>query len=128
MLFNNTHNIGVRAYRESVTLIRQISATDEYGMQSLTLPTGSGSGSGSGSGDASVVGVFPASVAMMSGYAKMNYYQSAEIEAYEVRMRWIPDKFERILWNGKVLTVDMREDVGTRQRELKIHCSNREVI
>ena len=124
MLFNNTHNIGVRAYRESVTLIRQISATDEYGMQSLTLPTGSGSGSG----DASVVGVFPASVAMMSGYAKMNYYQSAEIEAYEVRMRWIPDKFERILWNGKVLTVDMREDVGDRQRELKIHCSNREVI
>ena len=126
MLFNNTHNISVRAYRESVTLIRQISATDEYGMQSLTLPTGSGSGSGSG--DASVVGVFPASVAMMSGYAKMNYYQSAEIEAYEVRMRWIPDKFERILWNGKVLTVDMREDVGDRQRELKIHCSNREVI
>ena len=128
MLFNNTHNISVRAYRESVTLIRQISATDEYGMQSLTLPTGSGSGSGSGSGDASVIGVFPASVAMMSGYAKMNYYQSAEIEAYEVRMRWIPDKFERILWNGKVLTVDMREDVGDRQRELKIHCSNREVI
>ena len=128
MLFNNTHNIGVRAYRESVTLIRQISATDEYGMQSLTLPTGSGSGSGSGSGDASVVGVFPASVAMLSAIAKTNYYQTAEIEAYEIWMRYIPDKFERILWNGKTMSVDSVEDVGTRQRTLRILASVREVI
>jgi hypothetical protein len=126
MLFNNTHNIGARAYRESVTLIRQVSATDEYGMQSLTLPKGSGSGSGSG--DASVIGTFPASVAMLSGYAKTNYYQTAEIEAYEVRMRYVADKFERIIWNGRVLTVTSCEDVGQRQRELKIICSNREVI
>ena len=126
MLFDNKHNIGARAYRETVTLVRRVSSTDEYGMQSLTLPVGSGSGSGSG--DASVVGVFPASVAMLSGYAKTNYYQTAEIEAYEIRMRYIPDKFERIIWKGITLSVDSREDVWTRQRELKILASRRAVV
>lgn len=126
MLFSNQRSIGARAYRENVTLIRRVSATDEYGMQSLTLPHGSGSGSGSG--DLSVIGTFPASVTMLSGYAKTNYYQTAEIEAYEVRMRYIPDKFERILWSDAVLSVDSVEDVGGLHRELRVLASRRAVV
>lgn len=134
MLFDNTHNIAPRSYRETVTLRRLVSRTDEYGMQSfLPAPSsgsgrGSGSGSGSGSGDPDLVAVVPASVAMLSGYAKTNYYQTAEIEAYEVWMRYIPDKFECILWGDKVMSVDSVEDVGTRHRTLRILASVREVI
>ena len=134
MLFDNTHNIAPRSYRETVTLKRLVSRTDEYGMQSfLPAPSsgsgrGSGSGSGSGSGDPDLVAVVPASVQMLSGYAKTNYYQTAEIEAYEVRMRYLPEKFEQVIWNGIILSVDSREDVGTRQRELRVLASRRAVV
>lgn len=126
MLFDNRHDIRPRAFREKVTLIRRVSATDEYGMQSLTLPV-EGSGSGAGR-DVSVIGVFPASVQMLSGYAKTNYYQTAEIEAYEIYMRYVDEKFERIVWNGIILSVDSREDVGMRRRTLRILASRRAVI
>lgn len=132
MLFDNTHNIAPRSYRETVTLKRLVSRTDEYGMQSfLPAPSsgsGRGSGSGSGSGDPDIVAVVPASVQMLSGYAKVNYYQTAEIEAYEVRMRYLPEKFEQVIWNGIILSVDSREDVGTRQRELRVLASRRAVV
>jgi hypothetical protein len=65
---------------------------------------------------------------MLSAYAKENYYQTAEIEAYEVRMRYLPEKFEQVIWNGIVLSVDSREDVGTRQRELRVICSRRAIV
>lgn len=128
MLFDSRHDIRPRAFRENVTLIRRVSATDEYGMQSLTLPVvGSGSGSGAGR-DVSVIGVFPASVQMLSGYAKTNYYQTAEIEAYEIYMRYVDEKFERIIWNGIILNVDSREDVGMRRRTLRVLASRRAVV
>ncbi len=126
MLFDSRHDIRPRAFRENVTLIRRVSATDEYGMQSLTLPVvGSGSGAGR---DVSVIGVFPASVQMLSGYAKTNYYQTAEIEAYEIYMRYVDEKFERIIWNGIILNVDSREDVGMRRRTLRVLASRRAVV
>lgn len=128
MLFDSRHDIRPRAFRENVTLIRRVSATDEFGMQSLTLPVvGSGSGSGAGR-DVSVIGVFPASVQMLSGYAKTNYYQTAEIEAYEIYMRYVDEKFERIIWNGIILNVDSREDVGMRRRTLRVLASRRAVV
>lgn len=127
MLFNDRHDIRPRSMRETVTLIRKVSATDEYGMQSLKRPVEQGSGSGSGR-DVSVVGVFPASVTMLSGYAKTNYYQTAEIEAYDVRLRYLPDKFEEVLWNGMTLSVDSVEDMGMRGRWLRVLCSRRGIV
>lgn len=111
MLFSNQRGIGARAYRETVTIIRQDSATDEFGVQALSSP------------DATIV--VPASVQMLSAYMKTSYYQTAEIEAYEVRMRFIPCKISRLVWNGVTLTADSVEDVGMRGRELKILASRR---
>ena len=125
MLFNKS-DIAPRAYRDTVTLHFLVSSTDDFGMQSLTpLTTGSGSGSGSGT---PVTVTRPASVQMLSSYAKQNYYQTADIEAYEIRMRYYPDKFQQITWNGKTLGVDSIEDVGNRQRELRILASRRAVV
>lgn len=114
MLFGNAHSIGARAYREEVTIITQTSVTDEYGMQSLTT------------GVETIT--VPASVEMLSGYAKTNFYQTAEIEAYEVRMRFVPYKFEQLTWRGETLSVDSVEDVGMRGRELRVLASRRAVI
>jgi len=124
MLFNKS-DIAPRAYRDTITLHFLVSATDAYGMQSLTPLTASGSGSGSGT---PVTVTRPASVQMMSSYAKQNYYQTADIEAYEIRMRYYPDKFQQITWNGKTLGVDSIEDVGNRQRELRVLASRRAVV
>ena len=134
MLFDSKHNLRPRALRETVTLRRLVSRTDEYGMQSfLPAPTsgsgrGSGSGSGSGSGDPDLVAVVPASVQMLSGYAKVNYYQTAEIEAYEVWLRYTAEPFNLIVWNGIELSVDSREDEGQRGRWLRVLASRRAVV
>lgn len=132
MLFDSKHNIRPRALRETVTLKRLISRTDEYGMQSfLPAPSsgsGRGSGSGSGSGDPDLVAVVPASVQMLSGYAKVNYYQTAEIEAYEVWLRYIAEPFNLIVWNGIELSVDSRDDEGQRGRWLRVLASRRAVV
>lgn len=132
MLFDSKHNIRPRALRETVTLKRLVSRTDEYGMQSfLPAPSsgsGRGSGSGSGSGDPDLVAVVPASVQMLSGYAKVNYYQTAEIEAYEVWLRYIAEPFNLIVWNGIELSVDSRDDEGQRGRWLRVLASRRAVV
>lgn len=134
MLFDSKHNLRPRALRETVTLRRLVSRTDEYGMQSfLPAPSsgsgsGRGSGSGSGSGDASVIGTVPASVQMLSGYAKVNYYQTAEIEAYEVWLRYTAEPFNLIVWNGIELSVDSRDDEGQRGRWLRVLASRRAVV
>ena len=122
MLFSKS-DIAPRAYRDTVTLHFLVSSTDDYGVQSLVPLVAPGSGSGT-----PVTVVRPASVVMLSSYAKMNYYQTADIEAYEVRMRYYPDKFQAITWNGKELGVDSIEDVGNRQRELRILASRRAVV
>ena len=71
---------------------------------------------------------FPASVQMLSGMVKMNHYQTAEIEAYEVRLRFVPGRFEAIVWRGAELSVDSIEDVGMRGRWLRILCSRRDKV
>lgn len=114
MLFSRTHNIRPRSLRESVTLVIRISATDEHGMQSLS--------------DGETLADVPASVRMLSGYAKMEYYQSAEIEAYEVQMRFVPYKFNELIWRRQRLSVDSIEDEGMRGRWLRVRCSRRDVI
>lgn len=124
MLFSKS-DIAPRAYRDTVTLHFLVSSTDDYGVQSLTPLVAPGSGSGSGT---PVTVERPASVVMLSSYAKMTYYQTADIEAYEVRMRYYPDKFQQLTWNGKELGVDSIEDVGNRQRELRILASRRAVV
>lgn len=132
MLFDSKHNLRPRALRETVTLRRLVSRTDEYGMQSfLPAPSsgsGRGSGSGSGSGDPDLVAVVPASVQMLSGYAKVNYYQTAEIEAYEVWLRYTAEPFNLIVWNGIELSVDSRDDEGQRGRWLRVLASRRAVV
>ena len=110
MLFRKS-NIRARELRESVTLIARYSGADDYGMQALTA------------GEA--VAVVPASVAMMSGYAKEQYYATAEIEAYVVIIRYTCRKFEAIEWNGARLSVDSVEDEGMRHRWLRINASRK---
>jgi hypothetical protein len=114
MLFDSKHNLRPRALRETVTLIQRESATDEYGMQSLSA--------------GSTFAVVPASVQMLSGYAKVNYYQTAEIEAYEVWLRYTAEPFNLIVWNGIELSVDSREDEGQRGRWLRVLASRRAVV
>lgn len=111
MLFTNKHDIRPRGLRETVTLVRRYSGTDDYGMQALT--------------SAEVVAEVPASVEMLSGYAKEHYYQTAEIEAYEVQMRYTCAKFTEVVWRGVTLEVDSIEDEGMRGRWLRVRCSRR---
>lgn len=110
MLFRKS-NIRARELRESVTLIARYSGADDYGMQALTA------------GEA--VAVVPASVAMMSGYAKEQYYATAEIEAYTVTLRYTCRKFEALRWGDVLLSVDSVEDEGMRHRWLVVRCHRR---
>lgn len=114
MLFTKRANIRPRSLRETVTLVRRYGGTDEYGMQALT--------------DGDAVAEVPASVEMVSGYVKEHYYQSAEVEAYEVVIRYVCLKFEAVVWNGKTLAVDSVEDEGMRHRWLRVLCSRREDV
>lgn len=111
MLFTK-HDIRPRGLSETVTLVRRYSVTDDHGMQAFT------------SGEA--VCEVPAQVTMLSGYAKMQFYESLEIEAYDVVIRYVCNKFEEILWNGSRLIVDSVEDEGMRHRWLRIRCSRRD--
>jgi len=111
MLFTESINLRARALRETVCLIRRDIAEDEYGVQAA--------------GEDICLGPFPASVQMLSGMVKMNHYQSAEIEAYEVRLRFVPGRFEKVVWNGSELSVDSIEDEGQRHRWLRVYCSRR---
>lgn len=111
MLFSSSTNLRARALRETVTLVRRDIKEDAYGVQAA--------------GEDVCLGPFPASVQMLSGIVKMNHYQTAEIEAYEVRLRFVPGRFEKILWRDTELSVDSIEDEGMRGRWLRIYCSRR---
>ena len=111
MLFSESHNLRARALRETVRLVRRDIKEDDYGMQSA--------------GEDVCLGPFPASVQMLSGMVKMNHYQTAEIEAYEVRLRYVPGRFEKILWRDTEFSVDSIEDIGMRGRWLRVYCSRR---
>lgn len=114
MLFTESHNLRARALRETVCLVRRDIAEDDYGVQAVR--------------ETVCLGPFPASVQMLSGMVKMNHYQTAEIEAYEVRLRFVPGRFEAIVWRGAELSVDSIEDVGMRGRWLRILCSRRDKV
>jgi hypothetical protein len=114
MLFSESHNLGARALRETVRLVRRDIKEDDYGVQ--------------GAGEDVCLGPFPASVQMLSGMVKMNHYQTAEIEAYEVRLRYVPGRFEKIVWRDAELSVDSIEDVGMRGRWLRVYCSRRDKV
>lgn len=111
MLFNDRTNIRPRDLRETVTLFQRDNGMDEYGVQAFADPQ-------------PICEVF-ASVDEMSGYSKMQFYQSVEVEAYDVRMRYVPCAFNEIKWNGKQLVVDNIEDEGMRGRWLRVRCSRR---
>ena len=111
MLFSETGNLRARALRETVRLVRRDIKEDDYGVQAA--------------GEDVCLGPFPASVQMLSGMVKLNHYQSAEIEAYEVRLRYFPGRFEKILWRDAELSVDSIEDIGMRGRWLRVYCSRR---
>ena len=112
MLFNNRSNIRPRDLRETVTLLQRDSGMDSYGVQAFA--------------DARPVCEVPASVEEMSGYAKMQFYESVEVEAYDVRMRFVCCAFNEIEWNGKKLVVDNIENEGMRNRWLRVRCSRRD--
>lgn len=111
MLFTESRNLSARALRETVRLVRRDIKEDEYGVQAA--------------GEDVCLGPFPASVQMLSGMVKMNHYQTAEIEAYEVRLRYVPGRFEKIVWRDTELSVDSIEDIGMRGRWLRVYCSRR---
>lgn len=111
MLFSNQRGIYARALSESVCLVRRDIKEDEYGVQSA--------------GEDVCLGPFPASVQMLSAMVKMNHYQTAEIEAYEVRVRFVPGRFEKLIWRDSELSVDSIEDEGMRGRWLRIYASRR---
>ena len=113
MLFTNTHTIRPRGLSETVTLVMRRSVTDDHGMQAFTQPE-------------TVCEGVPASVQMMSGYAKIQYYDAVEVEAYDVRLRYVCCKFNEIIWNGMRLVVDSTEDEGMRHRWLRLRCSRRD--
>lgn len=115
MLFTESRNVRARALRETVFLVCRDIREDEFGVQSA-------------SEDVRHLGPFPASVQMLSAMVKMNHYQSASIEAYEVRMRFVPGRFEKIVWRGTELSVDSIEDEGMRGRWLRIYASRRAKI
>ena len=124
MLFTESHNIRPRSLRESVTLVDRSPREDGYGVMSL-LPLHS-SGSGSGSGEtAAQYGPFPASVSALSGQVKLDYYQTASIEAYAIRMRYVADSFTHVVWGDRVMRVDFIFDEGMRHRWLTIYASRR---
>lgn len=112
MLFNNRTNIRPRGLRETVTLYQRDSEMDEYGAQRFADPQ--------------LVCKVPASVDEMSGYAKMQFYQSVNIEAYIVRMRFMCCAFNVIEWDGKTLIVDNIEDENMRGRWMRVTCSRRD--
>ena len=112
MLFDSNHTIAPRELSETVTLVQRRSVTDDHGMQAYT--------------PGEVVCTVPASVSMLSGYAKIQYYDAVEVEAYEVRMRFVPCKFNEIEWRGARLVVDSTEDEGMRGRWLRVRCSRRD--
>lgn len=111
MLFTNQRNLRARALRETVRLVHRDIKEDDFGVQSA--------------GEDVCLGPFPASVQMLSAMVKMNHYQTAEIEAYEVRLRYVPGRFEMILWRDAELSVDSIEDEGMRGRWLRVYCSRR---
>ena len=111
MLFTESSNLRSRTLRESVCLVRRDIKEDEYGVQAA--------------GEDVCLGPFPASVQMASAMVKMNLYQSAEIEAYEIRLRFVPGRFEKVVWNGSDLSVDSIEDEGQRHRWLRVYASRR---
>ena len=111
MLFTESRNLRARAMRETVRLVRRDIKEDDFGVQSA--------------GEDVCLGPFPASVQMLSAMVKMNHYQTAEIEAYEVRLRYVPGRFEKILWRDAELSVDSIEDEGMRGRWLRVYCSRR---
>ena len=111
MLFTNQRNLRARALTDTVRLIHYDIKEDEYGVQA--------------SGEDVCLGTFPASVQMLSGQVKLNNYQAADIEAYEVRLRFVPWRFEKILWRDTELSVDSIEDEGMRGRWLRVYCSRR---
>lgn len=114
MLFTNQRNLRARALRETVQLIHNDISEDEYGVQAK--------------GEDVCLGHFPASVQMLSGQVKMNHYQTASIEAYEVRLRFVPGRFEKIIWRGSELSVDSIEDEGQRGRWLRVYASRRSKV
>jgi hypothetical protein len=99
---------------ETVRLIHNDISEDDYGVQAK--------------GEDVCLGTFPASVMMLSGQVKMNHYQAADIEAYEVRLRYVQGCFEKIIWRDTELSVDSVEDEGMRGRWLRVYASRRERV
>lgn len=114
MLFTEKRNVRARALRETVMLVKRDIKEDEYGVQAAGEPV--------------CLGPYPASVQMLSATVRMNYYQSASIEAYEVRLRYVPGRIEQIKWRGEELSVDSITDEGMRGRWLRIYASKRAKI
>lgn len=111
MLFTNQRNLRARALSDTVRLVHNDIKEDEYGVQAK--------------GEDVCLGTFPASVQMLSSQVKMNHYQTADIEAYEVRLRFVPGRFEKVIWRDTELSVDSIEDEGMRGRWLRVYASRR---
>ena len=124
MLFTERHNIRPRGLRESVTLVDRSPREDDYGVTALLPLRGSGSGSGGGE-TAAEYGPFPASISALSGQVKLDYYQTASIEAYAIRMRYVAGTFTHVVWGDRVMRVDFVFDEGMRHRWLTIYASRR---
>lgn len=95
-----------RRYTQPVELLYATPEVDDYGHVSLGNPT-------------SVANAF-AHVEQMSATKTMMTFQQADIVGVEIEMRWTDKLFNRIRWNGHDIVFSHPENVGERNRILRI--------
>jgi len=95
-----------RTYNRLVKLYSAVSSNDEYGEQNIATPVFRQS--------------VMASVRNLSASRTMVQYQSADVEAYEILVRYVPYRISHVEFNGLMIGIDSIEDVRMRGRELRL--------
>lgn len=95
-----------RRYRQPIKLLFFESRIDEYGHASLAEPK--------------VVLEAFASVEQMSATKTMMTFQQANVVGLNIEMRWTDVKFNGIRWQGHDIVFPQAENVGERNRTLRI--------
>jgi hypothetical protein len=95
-----------RRYSQPVELLFREPQTDGYGHASL--------------GEPKVVLKAFASVTQMSSSKAMLTFQQANIVGVDIEMRWTPAAFNCIRWQGHDIAFASKENVGNRNRIMRI--------
>lgn len=95
-----------RRYTQPVELLYAAPQTDEYGHVSLGSPV-------------PVLSAF-AHVEQMSASKTLMTFQQADVVGVEIEMRWTGRAFNRIRWKGHDIVFPQPENVGERNRIIRI--------